>query len=90
MTAVKTRTGDQFSLEIKMETRMAPVGDVLVVQRSKYIDAEKCKGERVREEQRRRAGEEEKDSKRRGGIRKGEKMYESGYVQFACSSDCAD
>lgn len=56
MNAVKTRTSDQFNLEIKMETRTAPVGDVPVVQRSKCTDAEKCKGERVRERRRWEAG----------------------------------
>lgn len=71
-----------------METRTAPMGDVPVVQRSKCTDAEKCKGERVRE--RRMVAGGEGREKGEGGTRGGEKICESGDVQFACSSDCAD
>lgn len=74
-----------------METRTAPVGDVPVVQRSKCTDAEKCKGERVRERRGWEGGEggmgRTRDERRTG---EGEKICESGDVQFACSSDCAD
>lgn len=92
MNAVKTRTSDQFNLEIKMETRTAPVGDVPVVQRSKCTDAEKCKGERVRERRRWEAGGggEEEDRAKEDREKERKSVKESGDVHFACSSECAD
>lgn len=54
---VKARTADQFNLEIKMGTRMAPVGDVPVVQRSKCTDVH---GQRAA-----KAGEPERGRERR-------------------------
>lgn len=68
-----------------METRTAPVGDVPVVQRSKCTNAEKRKGERVREGRGEGEvgwegeGRERERRKRREGERKSAKvaMYNS-------------